>query len=154
MIAPTLTEKMEPLIQPFLEKAQAQLVDLKVHRSGPTVHVQILVDKLKGGISLAACSQLNRDIGEAIERENLLEQNYLLEVSSPGIDRPLRTKKDFARVIGREIHLFLSGFVEGKMEHEGLLMEVTDEYLRLSSLTGEATIPFEKINKGKQLISL
>jgi len=152
MIMPALIERVEQLIQPLLQELGTDLVELKVNRSGPTMNVQILVDKVHGGISLAECSQLNREIGEAIERENLIGQHYVLEVSSPGLDRPLRTKKDFMRVVGREIHLFLSEGVAGKMEYRGLLREIREEHLIIGS-TGEGiSVPLEKVNQGKQII--
>jgi len=152
MIAQVLIERVEQLIHPFLEGMGADLVDLKIHRNGLTVNLQVLVDKVQGGISLAECSRLNREIVEAIERENLIEQHYVLEVSSPGIDRPLRTKKDFAMVISREVHFFLLEPVAEKIEHQGQVKEVREEHVVIDSPLGEIAIPLDKINKAKQII--
>src|SRR3989338_2787065 len=100
-----------------------ELVDLKVNRYRGDVAIQIFADRPAGGITIGECSALNRRINETLERENLA-LDYTLEVSSPGLDRPLRTKKDFARVIGKEIRFYLSEAVLERIEYTGVLKRV------------------------------
>ncbi len=152
MIAPSLTERIEAISEPFLQKMGVELVDLHIHQARMQTNVQLLVDKPAGGISLAECAQLNRDIGQAIEAQSLIEHQYMLEVSSPGLDRPLKTKKDFARALGRPLHFFLTEPVEGRIEYIGTLKMVEEISLTVELQGREVFIPLEKINRAKQII--
>jgi ribosome maturation factor RimP len=81
-----------------------------------------------------------------------LGNHYTLEVSSPGLDRPLRTFCDFRRVIGREVHLFLRERVQEKMEIEGELKAVREADIIIETKKGECIVPIALIEKGKQVI--
>ena len=147
-----LSEKIEKLISPFLKAMDVELVDLNIYRYRGDLTIQILADKKNGGITLHECSQLNRKIEDAIESENFLTGKYMLEVSSPGLDRPLRTTKDFLRVIGRDVRFFLSEPIENKIEHAGIVKRVEGENVVIDFNAMEITIPITKINKAIQII--
>ena len=144
--------KIEELANPFLEEMQLEIVDLHIHQHKDEVTIQILADKPGGGITLEECSQLNRKISEALEEKNLMSPRYLVEVSSPGIDRPLKTAKDFFRVVSRDVRVYLSEPFQNKLEWEGLLTGIENEHVILDSDEGELRIPFAAINKGIQII--
>jgi ribosome maturation factor RimP len=150
----TLTEKIEKLLTPFLEEMGLDLVDFRVHRMAGQVTIGIFVDRPTGGITLLECTELNRRISMALDQQDWLTESYLLEVSSPGVDRDLRTKKDFLRVLSREIRVFLREPVKNKHEYAGILQSVEEEYLVLKADSGEEMIPIGKINKAKQIIHL
>ena len=78
--------------------------------------------------------------------------NYSLEVSSPGLDRPLKTKKDFLRVSGREVVFYLSENLHGKKEHQGVIKDVSEEKVEVQTKSGLVSIPFKIINKAVQII--
>ncbi|MDD5246842.1 MAG: ribosome maturation factor RimP [Candidatus Omnitrophica bacterium] len=149
----TLIKQLNELIEEFLKSQGLELVEVIYRQEGRTHVLRIFADRPEGGITLEECSLLNREIGRMLEEKNILQEEYLLEVSSPGIDRPLRTQKDFARCINRRARFFLSEPVNGKIEWEGLIVQVGTEAVSLDlSGTGRVEIPLSKINKAKQEI--
>ena len=132
------------------------LVEVKIARHKKDVLIQVFVDKLQGGIGLEECALLNRSIVEMIDKEGFLsEDGYSLEVSSPGLDRPLLNYKDFLRNVNSEIRLWLNEKVENKIEYKGIVKLVTKEGLVLSTTTKdqkEIVIPLGKISRGLLVI--
>ncbi|MFH1359878.1 MAG: ribosome maturation factor RimP [Candidatus Omnitrophota bacterium] len=147
-----LPEQIEELAKPFFEETQLDLVDLHIRHQGRDITIEILADRADGGITVEECTQLNKQISCALEQENLISGRYALEVSSPGLDRPLKTRKDFARVIGRAIRVFLSEPVGEKIEHAGILQAAQEENILLDCEGKMIKIPIYTINKGKQII--
>ena len=92
-------ETIRPVALPILEAASVELVELTAHQHGGQVVVRLLVDKV-GGMTIQDCARLNQLIGQALDAADCLAQSYTLEVSSPGLDRPLVSKRDFERAIG------------------------------------------------------
>ena len=85
----------------------------------------------EGGISLEDCQRLSRDIGQAFEAEDLIATSYVLEVSSPGLDRRLRTARDFQRQHQRMVTVFLNSPHMGQVQQTGRVAAVTASYLVL-----------------------
>ncbi len=131
-----------------------ELVEVKIGRHKKDVLIQILADKPHGGINLAECSLLNRALVEAIDKERFFsEDNYSLEVASPGLDRPLVTYKDFLRNLDSEIQLWLKEQVAGKKEYAGVVTSATQEALTLlTEEKKEIIVPLDQIIKGALVI--
>ena len=132
-----------------------ELVEIKLGRHRHDVLIQVLADKPQGGIRLEDCSVLHRSLVEAIDKEGILsEDGYSLEVSSPGLDRPLVTYKDFLRNISKEIHLWLKERNESKFEYTGIITAATQESLTLLTPKEkkEITVPINQIIKGLLVI--
>ena len=96
--------ELEAFLKPILEESQFELVELKIKGTGRSPIFQIYVDHGQG-VTIGDCSQLSQEIGMALDREYPELANYRLEVSSPGVDRPLKTERDFRRNIGRVVRL-------------------------------------------------
>jgi ribosome maturation factor RimP len=143
-----LLDKIRQMTAAHLSGAGYELVDASLSVSRAGIALRFLVDRPSGGISLAECVALNEELGALLDKENVIE-SYTLEVSSPGIDRPLVNEKDFLRVLGRRIRVFLKEPLAGKIEYEGTLENVKENSVFLSS--GE--IPLDKIRKAKQVIT-
>ena len=132
-----------------------EIIEVKITGHSRDAVIQVLADQLNGSISIQQCSRLNHSIVEAIDKEGILsEDGYSLEVSSPGLDRPLVTYKDFLRNINAEVSVFINEQIPGKKEFKGVVFEVTEEVLKLK--TGkenkEITIPISQITKGLLVI--
>ena len=148
-----LLDKIQELITPVLKKQDVELVETVFRRdSKGRLYLRLLVDKYCGGISLEECARLNQEIGNILDTTDLIENRYVLEISSPGVDRPLVNKKDFKRAIGRDVKLFLSEPIDGNFELTGEIQEVQDEFLLINTKTKTIKVSFEIITKGKQLI--
>jgi ribosome maturation factor RimP len=145
--------KIKEQVAPHLESAGYVFVDMRLYRNQAGAQVlEVLADRPEGGITLGECAALSRQIGGLLEQENILTGRTVLSVSSPGTDRPLRTFEDFRRVKGRTVRVFLSQPVSGKIEHCGVLEEAAGEVIRLILADKTIEIPYDKINKAKQVV--
>lgn len=129
-----------------------QMVDLSLFKAQGRLMIRFLVDKPTGGIALSECALLNERLSGLLDEEELIDQGYVLEVSSPGIDRALQEKNDFVRAPGRKVRIFLSEPIEKKTEIAGIIDEVGDEFLSLKTDESIVKIPFNKIKKAKQVM--
>ncbi|MEA3544080.1 MAG: ribosome maturation factor RimP [Thermodesulfobacteriota bacterium] len=99
-----LSEQIEQLIQPILEDLGCELVDLEYQREQRGWVLRFFLDK-EGGINLDDCAAASREISSLLDVENLISTAYNLEVSSPGIERPLKKAKDFERFAGQLVKI-------------------------------------------------
>jgi len=111
-----------------------------------------MADHPHGGITMDECSRLNLEIGDILEEGNVIQSHYILEVCSPGLDRPLRTGKDFNRCIYRAVKCFLNEPISGKIEWDGVITGVSDIDVSLETAQGILKVPLDKISKAKQII--
>jgi ribosome maturation factor RimP len=149
-------QKIEALALREFEKAGMELIELKVGGHKNDVMIQITADKPSGGINIRECAILNKSLIAAIEQENLLPPEiFSLELSSPGLDRPLVTRKDFVRSIGQELHFWLNGpfGIDGKKEAQGVLAEVGELDVTITAVKGrKLVLPLTSIIKGMLVI--
>ena len=147
-----LIEELKRIILPVLEEQGIELVELIFSRTGPGWLLRLLVDK-EAGINLQECAALNKRIGFLLDNQDIIKNRYVLEVSSPGLDRPLETKKDFLRCMDKTVRFFLNELIEAKLEWAGRIQQADDEAVTIVSQDKIIRIPFLKINKAKQIIS-
>jgi len=94
-----LTERVTELVVPIVEEFGLELVDIEYRREGSDWFLRLFIDK-PGGVTLDDCADLSREIDPLLEVEGVITHAYRLEVSSPGLDRPLRKPADFERFLG------------------------------------------------------
>lgn len=103
-MAEELKQTIVGAISPALEKAGLELVEIKLALYGKSSRLQLFIDtQTDVGVTVEDCAKASRLVDEILESEQFFESKYNLEVSSPGIDRPLTTERDFRRRIGRKI---------------------------------------------------
>jgi ribosome maturation factor RimP len=145
-------EKIKNTVCDFIKASGYELIDAALRKVSGALNLKFLVDRPAGGISLRECAVLNAQLGALLDKENILDEQYILEVSSPGVDRPLLEERDFLRAKGRHIRVFLSETHDGKIEWEGIVGQVNEGVLSLSSGDAVKSIPLCKIKKAKQVI--
>ena len=145
-------ENIKKDIQGILEEGGFELIELNFCQSGKFRVLRLLTDKVGGGINIEECSELNRKIGLFIDAKDMAEGRYMLEVSSPGLDRPLKTKNDFLRCSNKSARFFLNELINGKLEWEGLINKVGQESVFISVEGNFIEVPFLKINKARLII--
>ena len=111
---------VEGLSLPVAEAHGYELVDVEYVREGGNWFVRIYIDK-KGGVTIDDCEIFSREVEIPIDRDDLIEGSYVLEVSSPGLGRPLKKDKDLARSIGEEVEVKLFAALDGQKELGGIL---------------------------------
>ena len=112
----------EHWITPILERNNFELVDVEYVKEGSTWYLRAYIDK-EGGITVDDCEIVAREMNEILDREDYIEDSYVFEVSSPGLTRPLKKEKDYAKSIGKLIDIKLYKAVEGIKEYTGILKE-------------------------------
>ena len=146
-----LVPGLEGLIKDFLSVQGIELVELDCNHEGGNLVLRLIVDKPEGGITIGECIKVNRRLGEMFEEKEIIKENYVLEVNSPGLDRPLKTPADFSRCKGREVKFFLIEPINGKIEIDARISGVSEEGVEAETPQGACFIPFSKLNKAKQL---
>ncbi|MBM3249364.1 MAG: ribosome maturation factor RimP [Candidatus Omnitrophica bacterium] len=145
-------EELKIAIEEYLKDKNIELVNLTFRHEGNSLVLRILADKPEGGITLEECALLNEAISLMLDEKGILQEKYILEVSSPGIDRPLLTRNDFSRCIYRNVKIFLKEPINGVWESEGTITGVTDTAVTIETDGESLEVPFSKINRAKQLI--
>jgi len=130
MYRETMRQSLENLVQPLLQAQNFELVELQLQQRKGQWFIRVFADA-EGGISLDDCRRLSLEIGQVCEAENLFETAYILEVSSPGLDRPLRTPRDFQRQCQHLVKVFLREPLMGKTQYSGRVAAVTEAHLVL-----------------------
>src|ERR1051325_11746470 len=114
--------QLEPILEPAVEAAGYRLVRLRI-LGGKSKTLQIVAERPDGTMNVEDCARLSRALSDFLEREDPLEGEYLLEVSSPGIDRPLTRLTDFSRWAGHEAKLELTApDASGRRRFKGMLI--------------------------------
>ncbi len=147
-----IVDQVRQVLAGYLEGRGLDLVDIVCRYEGGELFLRIFVDWPEGGIALQDCARLNKEIAEMLDEKNILEQRYTLEVSSPGLDRPLKIEKDFRRCKGKKIKFFLNEPVNGKLEWDGVIDSVSDGLVYIKANDTAIEIHLSKINKAKQLL--
>ena len=107
-----------------------EVADVSITRDKGRAFLRISVDR-EGGVTLDDCASASEMIGQVIDRENLMEGSYVLEVMSPGLDRPLRRAEDFRRSVGKRVRVNLRQTFEGRKSMTGILRNAGEESVRL-----------------------
>jgi ribosome maturation factor RimP len=98
----TIPERVRGLLLPILDDLNLELVEIEFRREGRNWSLRVFIDK-PGGITLDDCAEVSHQLGAVLDVEEIIETSYRLEVSSPGLDRPLKTDRDFERFQGKMI---------------------------------------------------
>ncbi len=142
-----LLDRIKDIVANILRDNGIELVDITYKKRQSIRALRILADK-ESGITADECARMNEIIGEVLDKEDFIGEKYILEVSSPGLDRPLKTKKDFLRIKGKKIRIHTYELIDGRREFVGILQAVEDDGI---SVIGEdvklAKVPYSKISK-------
>lgn len=144
-------DRLKEVFVDYLKARNLELVDLSFRYEGRDLILRVLADRPEGGITLGECGALNRELGILLDERNIIDSSYTLEVSSPGIDRPLKTKNDFSRSMNKKAKFFLNDMVDGKLEWDGVITGVTNEAVFINSGIAALEIPLSRVVKAKLL---
>lgn len=144
--------QIEEFLQPFLHNMDIELIDLVVRPQSKLVIVEVLADRIKGRIAVDQCATINRFLLDQIDERQLIPGDYRVEVASPGLDRPLKTAKDFNRIVGAQARFHLKEKIAGKVEYSGIIEEVSDTQVCIKVKEEQICIPLTNIQKAVQLI--
>ena len=117
---------IEEIVQPIVDAKNFEIVDIEYVKEAGEYYLRVYLDK-EGGISLSDCEVVSRELSEILDKKDPIKDNYFLEVSSPGLDRPLKKEKDFVKYQGRDVEIKLYKPINGSKMHEGELVGLTED---------------------------
>ncbi len=118
----TFESRTEALLKPLVDAHGFELVDVEYVKEAGNWYLRAYIDK-PGGIAVDDCEVISRALSDKLDEEDFIAESYILEVSSPGLGRPLKKDKDFARSIGKEIEVRTFRAIDRQKEFTGILKE-------------------------------
>jgi ribosome maturation factor RimP len=148
-----LSSRIQDLIEPSVDELGFDVV--RVQMSGKdTVSMQIMVERKDGqGMTVDDCASVSRAISTLLEVDDPIKGAYTLEVSSPGIDRPLVRIRDFERFLGFQAKIEINQPLDGRRRFKGELLGVKDDVVRILVEGVEVNLPHPDIHKAKLLMT-
>lgn len=116
----TYEKRTEDILQPLVDAHGFELVDVEYVKEGGTWYLRAYIDK-PGGIAIDDCELISRALSDQLDIQDFIEDSYILEVSSPGLGRPLKKEKDFVRSKGEEVEVRTYRAIERQKEFTGIL---------------------------------
>ncbi|MFG6383692.1 MAG: ribosome maturation factor RimP [Lachnospiraceae bacterium] len=135
-------QQTEELLLPIIEEYQFELVDVEYVKEGGNCYLRAYIDK-EGGITVDDCELVSRRMSDLLDKEDFIEESYIFEVSSPGLGRPLKKEKDYARSLGKEIEIRTYRAIEKEKEFYGILKSY-DETMVTIELEDNREMTFAK----------
>ncbi len=147
-----LDDELDALLTPTIEAMGFEVIRVRLMGNSPQV-LQVMAERPDGTISVDECADISRAVSAVLDVEDPVSGNYTLEVSSPGIDRPLTRLKDFDRFDGFEAKIELKQAVEGQRRFRGRLDGVEGDEVRLATDQGILGFALEMIDQAKLVMT-
>ena len=138
----SIEAKAEALLAPIVESLGFELVDVEYVKEGSTWYLRGYIDK-EGGITIDECVDVSRLFNEKLDQEDFIEDSYIMEISSPGLGRPLKKEKDYARSMGKELEIRTYRAVNRQKEFYGILTAYDADTVTIE-MEDESTMTFQK----------
>ena len=142
---------LEALVAPVVEAAGLDLVDVELRREGKRRVLRVTVDR-EGGLDLDTISEVSERVSRRLDVEGFDPGPYALEVSSPGLERPLRRPADFGRHVGQEVRVRTSEPVGGARVHRGRLIAAGEEVVTIATDDGERTVAYGNVAAARTVV--
>ncbi|MFA5069414.1 MAG: hypothetical protein WC300_02055 [Candidatus Omnitrophota bacterium] len=143
-------DDIRSLIGPALEAAGVELYDMTLKKVNGAGLLMVLVDK-NSGISLDECAKINRRVSGIIEHARFFSGPCVIEVSSPGLDRPLKIRRDFSWALGCSVDVWPICDIKGKNFISGIVKDAREDGVEIEAKNGECfVLPYGIINKAKR----
>ena len=146
-----IAKKVAELAKPIAQSFKVNIWDVEYKKEGADFYLRIFIDK-EGGVDIDDCEKVSRALDSVLDEKDFISQNYYLEVSSPGIERELKTPEHFEQYIGNEVSVSLYKPFEGGKSYKGILQEQKDGniYIKID----DRIVCFEKSNVAKVKLSV
>ena len=143
-----ITELTTELVTPIVEKLGLELVDVEFVKEGKNWFLRVYIDSTSG-VDIEECGTVSEQLSEKLDELDPIEQPYFLEVSSPGVERPLKKPEDVKNAIGKNVNIKLYEPINGEKVYEGLLKDFDGETLfmeiRVKTQVKKVELPYTKV---------
>ena len=140
----TYEQKAEALLMPIIEQHNFELVDVEYVKEGSNWYLRAYIDK-EGGITVDDCEVVSRVFSDKLDEEDFIEEAYIMEVSSPGLGRPLKKEKDYKRSMGKELEIRTYRAIHKEKEFYGVLKAYDDDSVTIENEQGQQTFQKSEI---------
>lgn len=148
----TAVARLEPIFEPVIEQAGFKLVRLRL-MGGSSQTLQVMAERPDGSMDVEGCAALSRALLDFIEANEPIEGEYEIEVSSPGIDRPLTRPMDFSRWSGHEARIELDGLYEGRKRWRGIVLGLDGADVVIRADNRDIRFPFRSVVNAKLVLT-
>jgi len=132
-------QKAEELILPIIDANGFELVDVEYVKEGQDMYLRAYIDK-EGGITIDDCETVSRAFSDKLDEADLIPDAYILEVSSPGLGRPLKKEKDYKRSLGKDVEIRTYKSIDGEKEFTGILKSYDADTVTIENEDGTETV--------------
>ena len=131
-------KKTTDFVQPILDRMGFELYDVEYVKEGSDFYLRIYIDK-EGGITINDCVDVTREMNEILDKEDYIKDPFIFEVSSPGLDRPLKKDKDFERNLGKQVDIKTYKAFDKQKEFTGVLSAYDKDSVTVTFEDGDFT---------------
>ena len=147
-----MDKKLAELLNPILEDLGFEMVRVRLSNGNPST-LQIMADRLDGQIGVDELAEINTSVGTILDVEDPIPENYTLEISSPGIDRPLTRIKDFDSFQGFEAKVETTELIDGRRRFRGVLAGVNNDEVLINLEEGTIGLKFTWLSDARLVLS-
>ena len=147
-----MDKKLAELLNPILEDLGFEMVRVRLSNGNPST-LQIMADRLDGQIGVDELAEINTSVGTVLDVEDPIPENYTLEISSPGIDRPLTRKKDFDSFQGFEAKVETTELIDGRRRFRGVLAGLNNDEVLINLEEGTIGLKFTWLSDARLVLS-
>lgn len=148
-----LVDRVRDIAKGYIEERGIEIVDIIFRRESQGLVLRILADTPEG-ITVKECEEFNNFLSAALDEEDAIQDRYILEVASPGLDRPIKTDRDFERAMGKRLEITTYERIDEKKAHEGILIGMDKENAVIETNGISTVIPRDKIALARLKIGL
>ena len=146
-----ITSSVRKMTEEVLKTTEMELVDVEYVKEGPFRYLKIYIDK-PGGITVDDTADISRILNKKLDEADLIDEQYFLEVSSPGVERPFKKEKDYLNNIGNFVEARFYKPVEGKKSVKGLLKEKNENDIVIETGEGILRIELSDLSKSNRVL--
>lgn len=151
MTKTSIAESIIEMVEPVINDEGLELVDVEYKKLGKTWTLRIFIDRDEG-VTVEDCQKVSRQVEDMIEVDDLIANPFVLEVSSPGLDRPLKKEKDFLRFKNKAVEVKTFSPIENRKNFRGTIKDCKNQILFLDEEGGPMEIALDKISQAKPII--
>ena len=143
---PQITGRIHELVEPVLSNIGFELIDVEYLSMHGRWVLRLYIDKA-GGVTIDDCAYVSNELGDLIDVKDIINHEYILEVSSPGLNRPLKREKDFLRVIGEKVKVRTIKPIDGCRNFTGRIRDFHDNTIYLETENGIIDLQLSEVDK-------
>ncbi|KAF5035734.1 Ribosome maturation factor RimP [bioreactor metagenome] len=142
----SIESSVQDLVEDIIRSSEIELVDIEYVKEGPFKYLRVYLDKAEG-ITVDDCADVSRALNKKLDEVDLIKEQYFLEVSSPGVERPFKTDADYQKNIGNFVEVKFYKPIDGRKSVEGILSEKQDNQVVIQAGEEQIKIEVKDISK-------